>query len=110
MIVDLERIAGKRVAVHLPTKESAKIFYDAIKTKFPSKVSAGWGDGARFFDDYEQDSGMCYYPRFTESRTMSFGKRRTYDDWGVPVVEFSDLLMEELDTCLSEMDVRFLFT
>lgn len=110
MVVDLERIAGKRVAVHLPTKESAQMFYDAIKAKFPYKISSGWGRGALFLDDYEQDTGMCYYPRFTESRTMSYGKRKTYDDWGVPVVEFSDLLMEDLDTCLSDMEVGFLFT
>lgn len=106
-MIRLDKIEGKDVAVHVPTEEAARAFYDAMVDSHRSKVAS---DGMRFFDQYNRQSGFCYYPRFHEERTMSYGTRNTYDEWGVPVVEFEELIMSDLSIDVSDMPIESLFS
>lgn len=109
-MLDLSRIAGKRVAVHVSTVEKARVFIAAMEQHFPNKV--GFDpvpiDVITLYESHGY-SGFCYYPRFHEKRKMSYGSRETYDDWGVPVVEFEDLLAADLVTVMSDIPIESLF-
>lgn len=107
VMISLEKIEGKRVAVHIPNEKSRRIFFAAMKKHYPNKIGA---DGEYFFDMYNIDTGFCYFPRFGENKMMTYGKRETYDDWGVPVIEFEDLLHTiDLETNASHMPIESLF-
>lgn len=107
MRIDLNKIPMDRpCAVHVPTKEAARAFYKAMLTLHRDKVRT---DGMIFFDQYDRESGFCYYPRFHERRQMTYGRRSTYDDWGVPVLEFESLEMDDLSIAVSEMPIESLF-
>lgn len=107
VMISLEKIEGKRVAVHIPNEESRRIFFAAMKKHYPDKIGP---DGAYFFGVYNMDTGFCYFPRFGENKRMTYGSRRTYDDWGVPVIEFEDLLSTmDLEINASHMSIEALF-
>lgn len=106
-MINLDKIEGRRIAVHIPTREKRMIFFNSMKERYPDRVGT---DGDYFFDMYNNDSGFCYFPRFGENRKMTYGRRDTYDDWGVPVIEFDDLMFDiELDTNISHMSIESLF-
>ena len=109
-MLDLSKIAGKRVAVHISTAEKAEVFIAELKQRFPDRVDDD-PIPLSMIARYEGStySGFCYYPRFGESRKMTYGDRATYDDWGVPVVEFEDLIVAELVTNKSDIAIEFLF-
>lgn len=110
-MLDLSKIAGKRVAVHVSTVEKAEMFIAAMEQHFPNKV--GFDPvpiGSIKLYEGHGYSGFCYYPRFNESRKMTFGNRGTYDDWGVPVLEFEDLLVTDLVTVMGDMPIESLFS
>ena len=108
-MLDLSKIAGKKVAVHVSTVEKAEVFIAAMQQHFPNKV--GFDPvpvGSIALYEGHGYSGFCYYPRFHEKRKMSYGSRETYDDWGVPVLEFEDLLVTDLVTLMSDMPIEVL--
>lgn len=109
-MLDLSRIEGKKVAVHVSNVEKAEIFIAEMRRYFPEKI--GYDSIPRnHIKRYESAGykGFCYFPRFHEPRTMSYGDRGTYDDWGIPVVEFEDLFAIELTTNKSDMPIELLF-
>ena len=109
-MLDLSKIAGKKVAVHVPTVEKAKQFIEEMERCYPHKI--GYEPvptySINMYENYGYN-GFCYYPRFHENRKMTFGDRGTYDDWGIPVVEFEDLLAIELTTNVSDVPIESLF-
>lgn len=107
IMISLDKIKDKRVAVHIPTEESRRIFFATMKKYYTNKIGS---DGEYLFDKYDRDTGFCYFPRFGENRKMTYGSRRTYDDWGVPVVEFEDLLYTmDFEINASHMPIESLF-
>lgn len=107
MRINLDRIPKDRpCAVHVPTRETAEAFYNAMSASYRGKTGS---DGMAYFSQYNDAGGFCYYPRFHEKRTMTYGSRGTYDDWEVPVIEFESLIMEDLSIAMSDMPIESLF-
>ena len=91
MDFDLSVLANKNVAVHFSSKEHARIFYDKMKREFPKKTRSWYGPN---YSNWQNDDGMCYYPRFHQgNQGMTHGRTKTYIEWGVEIVEFTDLLI-----------------
>lgn len=111
MNINLDKIAGRRVAIHIPEVADAIAFAEAVGKRFPEKTENLSNNYITWHSEYENDDGFCFFPRFTESRGMSYGRRSTYDEWGVPVVEFEELIIsaEELNTLPSDYTIEFLF-
>lgn len=88
MDIDLSIMYGEKTAVHFTSKEQATIFYEEMKTKFPEKMRS-WHKV--FWVDYDS---VCYYPRFHQcDYIMTYGSLSTYNDMGVRIIEFEDLLV-----------------
>lgn len=106
----MDLIAGNNVAIHVSTAAKADMLIDALAANFPDRVNGFYRPGNSMIEEYERDTGFCLYPRFGQKRHMSYGKRGTYDDWGVPVVEFEELLVSDLVTNDCGLAIEFLFS
>ena len=109
MYVNLDKIIGKKVAVHTPGKDAVMAFCEAMKSRFPDKALRDLDICLGFVERYEREAGMCLNPRFTEPRSMTYGRRDTYESWGLDIIEFEELIVQDLEIKLSDMELDMLF-
>lgn len=111
MRIDLDRIAGRNVAIHIPTREHGIVFIEAMRAKFPEKV-------VRFERCYLERNNFasgqrCFYPRLHQAGMhMTHGDRSTYADLCVDVLEFDSILIPdvEMETGISDLPIESLFS
>ena len=101
MEIDFEKIPkDRRVAVRIPTKECAEIFFRAMKNRYPDKMIA-W-NRPLFYSDYEKyDGGMCYVPHFENNTGMSYWSVNGAISSGVPVLDW-----EYISSSIKELPIK----
>ena len=116
MRINLDRIPHDEVAaVHIPDRECGQIFLDAMREKYPSRVSS-WSFPHFDDDNHNFNDGVCYIPHF-EQRIghMTHWSIRAAKRGGYRIVEWTDICEDllcqvpELPICLGDMPLKSLF-
>lgn len=102
MALDLSRIYGEKIAVHIANKDDKIEFFNAIKEQYPDELSS---------------NNLIYYKQFKYFRLFNFrrgGKKfgyadnsAPYTDSGFTIVEF-DYLIADDDTEMEEVSNNYI--
>lgn len=96
------------VAVHFQCEAEAREFFTIMKDCYPTYVRR-WNT-ATYKSDYLEYGGVCYCPYFNEvDGSMTHASRWDYEEFGYPVVEYSDLIVSALDENIGDDAMKFLF-
>lgn len=111
MRIDLDRIPrDEPCAVHIPTIEHGQAFLDEMRIRYPVAVCT-W-DKPYFVEYRARAGGNYYYPRLhKEHPHMTHGDQRTYIDMGVKLLQFEDVLVQEIEliTNIGDVPIESLF-
>lgn len=90
MALDLSRIYGKKIAVHIANKDDKIEFVNAVKEQYPDELSS---------------NSLTYYKQYEYFRLADFsrgikkfgyaGNSTTYTDSGFTIVEFDYLIADD---------------
>lgn len=111
MRIDLSKIPRNApYAIHIPSKEHARVFLEAMKEHYPHAVRT-WD--APYYEYYRDRTGggNYYYPRLhIDNPSMTHGDRDTYEEMEVKLLSFDDICVPdfELETELSDNPIEAL--
>lgn len=101
-------MSDRPIAVHFKSKAEAKIFFDEMKEHYPIHVRC-WFNFIYPYSE-ERDGGVCYCPHFNEKDgSMTHGRKSTYINLGIKVIEFDELLYDEDEVDITESEVSLDF-
>lgn len=97
MVLDLSRIYGKKIAVHIVNKDDKIEFLNAVKEQYPNELSS---DTLKYYKNYEYFRLSDFSRGFKKFGYSS--NSTTYTNSGFTIVEF-DYLIADDDTEMEEM-------